>query len=118
MDSVWLGKVAPKLYRHYIGHLMADKPKFVPAALFYALFILGMVVFVLVPALDRRELSYVLTRAPLFGLVTYATFDLTSQAVLKNWPWQITVIDLAWGVVITTVTASISYLLGVQLVVK
>jgi len=105
LDSVWLGVIAPKFYQKYIGHVMAEKANFVAAGLFYALFIAGLVFFVLQPAVREGSWSMALARGALFGLVTYGTYDLTSQAVVKNWPWLVTGVDLLWG---TFITAAVS----------
>lgn len=102
LDSLWLTKISPKLYKEQIGHLMADKPNLPAAGLFYIIYILGLVVFVVQPAVDKGSVLYAATRGALFGLVAYATFDLTSLAVLKNWPLKITLIDLTWGAVLTS----------------
>ena len=112
LDSVWLGVIAPKLYRNYLGHLMADKPNFIAAGVFYAIFIVGLVAFVVVPALDKQSLAHATMFGALFGLVTYATFDLTSQAVFKNWPTTITVIDMAWGTILAAGVSTVAYLLA------
>ena len=116
LDSVWLGVIAPKLYRNYLGHLMADKPNFIAAGVFYAVFIVGLVAFVVAPALDKQSLAYAAGFGALFGLVTYATFDLTSQAVFKNWPTTITIIDIAWGTILSAGVASVAYLVSNALV--
>lgn len=116
LDSFWLGIVSPKLYKHYIGHLMADKPNLFAGGIFYLIFILGLTIFVIVPALDKQSLAHAAGYGALFGLVTYATFDLTSQAVFKNWPTAISVIDITWGIILTSAVSSVAYLLAKQFV--
>lgn len=111
LDAVWLGKISPKLYKNNIGHLMAKRPNFFAAAVFYGLYILGVTIFVIVPAIDSAALAVALLKGGLFGLVAYATFDLTAQAVLRNWPTKITVIDLAWGSFVTSLTAGLVFTL-------
>lgn len=108
LDSVWLVKVAPKFYKTHIGHLMADNPNLLAAGLFYAIYIAGLVVFVVQPAVAEKSVVYAATRGALFGLVAYSTFDLTSNAVFKNWPAQVTVIDLIWGTLLTTGVSSLA----------
>ena len=117
IDSFWLGKVAPKLYKENIGHLMADKPNLVAAGIFYLTFLVGLVAFVIVPALNKESWAWAAGMGALFGLVTYATFDLTSQAVLKNWPTKITVIDLAWGMILSATISLITYLIASRYIV-
>lgn len=112
VDIVWLTKIAPRLYRSHIGHLMADKAMLLPALLFYLIFITGLVVFVILPSLSEGSLASLISKAALFGLVTYATFDLTNQAVLKNWPLSITLIDIAWGMFITTTSSIIVFIIA------
>ena len=87
---------------------MAKKPNWLAAALFYMIFIIGLLVFVIQPSLGG-SLWHLVKLSSLFGLVTYATFDLTNQAVLKDWPTAISVIDIAWGVIITTLSSLVIY---------
>ncbi|PWB53914.1 MAG: DUF2177 domain-containing protein [Anaerolineales bacterium] len=115
IDIVWLGLVAGTLYRSYLGFLFAPTTNWVAAVLFYLLFILGILVFVVVPGLQDSSLKATLLRAVLFGLVTYATYDLTNLATVKNWPVLITVIDMAWGMVLSVLVSYISFLAGKRL---
>lgn len=111
LDSVWLGLVAPKFYKKNIGFIMAENPNFFAAALFYLVFIGGLVIFVLQPALNSGSWHTALLKGAFFGLVTYATFDLTNQAVIKNWPWLVTGVDLLWGSFITGLVSVVVYLI-------
>ena len=115
-DSVWLVKIAPKLYKQYIGHLMAKRPNLQAAGLFYGLYIVGLLVFVLVPAINMGSINHAIGYGALFGFFTYATFDLTSQAVFKNWPWAITGIDLLWGSFVTMTSSTVVYALYSHLI--
>lgn len=105
IDFVWLGTVAKGIYADRIGHLLADSPNKVAAVLFYAIFVAGLVFFVIRPALERGSWSYALLAGAFFGLVTYATWDLTNLAVLEGFPVSIVPIDMAWG---TFLAASVS----------
>jgi uncharacterized membrane protein len=109
IDAVWLGVIAPRFYRKYIGHLMAENANLFAAGLFYVLFIAGLTMFVIQPAIKEASWLVALTRGAFFGLVTYATFDLTNQAVLKNWPWTVTLVDMLWGTVLAASVALTSY---------
>lgn len=106
IDMVWLGLVAPKFYRTHIGFLLAPSPNWLAAIIFYLLFIAGILVFVVVPGLGDAATATTLLRGAFFGLVTYATYDLTNQATVKDWPVIVTVVDLIWG---TLLTAAVSY---------
>jgi uncharacterized membrane protein len=117
IDSVWLLKVSPKLYKNNIGHLMADKPQLWAALLFYLIFIAALLVLVLIPALNDKSLAHAAVFGAVFGLVTYATFDLTSQAVFKDWPIKITILDLVWGTSLTTLVSVIVYWLSDKFIV-
>ena len=108
VDLIWLGFVAKKLYSKYLGYIMSDKVNWSAAILFYALFIIGLLVFVINPA---KSVGNALLLGAFFGLVTYATYDLTNLATLKNWPVFITIIDLIWGTVLSASTSTISYLI-------
>lgn len=100
IDAVWLTTIANSFYKNKLGHLLADKPSLGPAAVFYALYIVGLVVFVIKPGIDQ-SLATVAWRGALLGLVMYATYDLTNQSTLKNWPQSLTIVDLLWGTFIT-----------------
>jgi len=109
IDMLWLTIIASKFYKSQIGHLMADKAKLLPAAIFYILFIAAMVYFVIVPALEHQNLTRLIISAAIFGLVTYATYDLTNMATLKDWPLLVTVVDIAWGTFISLAVSLITY---------
>jgi uncharacterized membrane protein len=111
VDLVWLGIIAKDLYAKYLGHLMAKSVNWPAAIIFYLIFILGLVVFVIQPTLTEGNLIKGLGMAALFGLVTYATYDLTNLATLRDWPIMITVIDLAWGTTLSTLVTLISVLI-------
>lgn len=104
IDAVWLTQMASRLYQPTIGHLLAPEPDLVAALVFYLLYILGMVVFTVRPAQRDASLKSAAGRGALFGLVAYATYDLTNQATLINWPWFVTFIDLIWGTFLTGTT--------------
>lgn len=111
LDMVWLVKIAPKFYRTHIGHLMADKPNLIAALFFYLIFIFGLVYFVYLPTQGETNLGLVALQGGLFGFVTYATFDLTNMAVLKNFPLRVVLIDLVWGSFISMAVSMVMALL-------
>jgi uncharacterized membrane protein len=112
IDMVWLLVIAKNLYKSKIGHLMADKANLLAAVVFYLLFVAAMVFFVISPAVEKQSLVYALGAGAFFGLVTYATYDLTNLATLRDWPLSITLIDLAWGTFITSTTCFLSTLIS------
>lgn len=107
-DYVWLTKISPAFYREHIGHLMAESPNLSAALFFYLIFIAGLTYFAVLPMTRDFKPSRAFTHGAFFGLVTYATFDLTSQAVFKDWPTIMTIADLAWGSILSGVTTAIS----------
>jgi uncharacterized membrane protein len=111
IDLLWLGIIAKKLYQNQIGHLLKTDVNWVAAIIFYLLFIGGLVIFVLMPAVEKGSIVQALYMGALFGLLTYATYDLTNLATMKDWPLQITLIDLAWGTFLGASTSTISYFL-------
>jgi uncharacterized membrane protein len=112
IDLVWLGLVARTFYRKYLGYLMAANPNWLAAIIFYLLFVVGILVFVVVPGLADNSVKTTLLRAALFGLISYATYDLTNLATVKNWPLTITIVDLLWGTTVSVLVSYISFLLG------
>ena len=114
LDYVWLGYVGKKLYYREMGNLLLKKPNMLTALLFYVIYVVGTVVFVVVPALEKESLLYATGMGALFGLVAYATYDLTNLATMKGFSRKIVIIDLLWGALITMLTATGAYL-AVQL---
>jgi uncharacterized membrane protein len=112
IDMFWLGLVARSFYQQYLGFLMAPSPNWFVAAIFYLLFIVGILVFVVVPGLESGSLKTTLLRAALFGLITYATYDLTNLATIKDWPVLITVVDLLWGTFLSVSVSSVGFVVG------
>lgn len=111
IDMLWLTVVAKDLYSKYLGYLMAPNVNFAAAAIFYLIFIVGLLFFVIDPALRMESLQYALFAGLFFGFVTYATYDLTNLATVKDWPITITIIDLIWGSALGAMTSVFSYLL-------
>jgi uncharacterized membrane protein len=112
IDALWLGLVAPGFYRSQIGHLMAETPNLFAAGIFYLLFVGVLVHFVIEPALRIGTIREAWVRGALLGLVTYATYDLTNLATLRDWPLLVTIVDLAWGTTLTAGTAAASVWAG------
>ena len=109
VDMVWLGLAAKNFYAKHIGFLMKANVNWAAAILFYLLFIAGLVVFVVVPALEKGSWVRALLFGALFGLITYATYDLTNLATLKDWPLVVTVVDLIWGAVLAASVSVATY---------
>jgi len=112
IDSLWLGLVAPSFYRSQMGYIMAETPNFFAAGLFYLVFVFGMVVFIVEPGVREGTLMQSVSRGALFGLVTYATYDLTNLATLEGWPVLLTVVDLTWGAVLSAAVTLVSVWAG------
>ncbi len=112
VDLVWLGLVARTFYRKYLGFLMAPKVNWPAALIFYLLFVVGILVFAVLPGLEAGSLKTTLVRAALFGLIAYATYDLTNLATLKDWPLLVTVVDLIWGTAVSVLVSLAGYFAG------
>ena len=109
IDGFWLTVVAKNFYAKYLGYLMTATPNLLAAGIFYLIYILGMVVLVLSPALERGSLVSAILTGALFGLCGYATYDLTNLATIKDWPLLVTLVDLVWGTFLSAAVAGISY---------
>ena len=112
IDMIWLGLVAKKFYREQLGSLMRAGVNWPAAVIFYLLFIVGLVFFVVYPAVEQGSWFYALWTGAFFGLICYATYDLTNLATLKNWPLKLTIVDLIWGSVLSGVLGIIGFLYG------
>jgi uncharacterized membrane protein len=115
IDMVWLLVISKDLYAKELGYLMAPTVNLLPALIFYLLFIVGLVVFVIQPALTSKSIKDLVIKAVLFGLVTYATYDLTNLATIKDWPLLITIIDLIWGMTVSTLVAVATFKISEKL---
>lgn len=112
IDMIWLGVVAKGLYRDKLGYLMASSVNWPAAITFYLLFLVGLVVFVIHPAVADSSWLKAVGLGALFGLITYATYDLTNLATVRDWPLSITLIDLIWGTVLAASVSGITYLIA------
>lgn len=112
LDLVWLGVIAKKMYADALGPLLADAPKIIPAVAFYFLYPLGVVIFVIAPALAAGSWAQALVRGALFGFFGYMTYEFTNLALIRNWPSSLVAGDIAWGVVLTAVIATAGYYAG------
>jgi uncharacterized membrane protein len=115
IDAIWLTKVAPNFYKTNIGHLMAEKPTLLPAGIFYILNIFGILIFAVIPALNNNSPRTALFMGALYGLMTYAAYDLTNYATLKDWPLNVVLVDIVWGITISAIVSYISYFIGTKL---
>ena len=112
IDLLWLGVIAKDLYQKNLAHLLSPEVNWSAAFLFYFMYIAGIILFAVKPAIDAQSLSKAMIWGALFGFFTYATYDLTNLATLKEWPIKIVVIDIIWGTVLCTLVASGSYLIS------
>ena len=104
-EVLWLSLVAGRLFRDQVGHLLRPEFRVGPGLVFYLIYVVGIVVFAVLPGLEARELQRSVGLGALLGLVAYSTFDLTSMSVFKDFPLRLASIDILWG---TFVTASVS----------
>ena len=111
IDAIWLTVAAQRLYRPLMGDMLVDGFRLAPAVLFYLVYIVGIVVFAILPALASDRWTTATSFGAFLGLFAYATYDLTNQATLKNWPVMVTVADLCWGTFLTAVAATAGFLI-------
>ena len=110
LDFAWLTVVAPKFYQAQVGALLLEKPNLLPAVAFYLLYVAGLVIFCVSPALETASWTRALVMGALFGLVAYATYDLSNLATLKGWTASLSVVDMCWGAVASAGASTCGYL--------
>ena len=115
IDMVWLVLVAKKFYSQQIGFLMRPDINWTAAIIFYLLFIAGLIVFVISPAVEKNSWVHALLYGAFFGLITYATYDLTNLSTLKDWPVLVTIVDLIWGTVLAASVSLVTYLISLKI---
>lgn len=116
IDLLWLGVIAKNYYRTQLKGILTDAVNWPIAFLFYALFIVGVMYFAIIPGVEAKSLQKALLNGALFGFFTYATYELTNAATIVTWPKQLIVVDIVWGVVLTTSVAAVGYLILSKLV--
>ncbi len=109
IDMLWLGVVARSLYRNQLGSLLSDTVNWPVAFAFYFLFLLGLLIFATLPAIEAKSLSHALIYGALFGFFAYATYDLTNWSTLRDWPWLVSVVDMVWGTVLSASVSAATY---------
>ena len=116
VDFGWLSVMVPRFYQPALRDILAEKISAPPALIFYLLYPLGLVVLVVLPALKETDLLPVALRGALMGFICYATYDLTNQATLRAWPTALTLVDMAWGTVLSGFAAVISFWVARKLI--
>jgi uncharacterized membrane protein len=109
IDMIWLGFVAKNFYAKQLGSIVKPEINWIAAILFYLLFIAGLLIFVILPSIEKNSWTHALLFGALFGLIAYATYDLTNLATLKNWPLLVTIVDMIWGAIIAALVSTITF---------
>lgn len=112
IDLVWLGVVAAQFYQRHLGSLLAPQVRWVPAVLFYLVFITGVLVFAVLPGLSAGSLARALAYGAFLGFMAYATFDLTCLALFRDFPVVVVVVDLIWGTCLSAMVTAAGYGIG------
>jgi uncharacterized membrane protein len=112
IDMVWLGFVARPFYVKHLGYILSPQVNWTAAMAFYLMYIVGIIFFAVRPALDAESLQRAILLGAFFGFITYATYDLTNLATLKDWPLTVVIVDIAWGTVLCALVATGSFLIG------
>lgn len=118
IDFIWLGLVASDFYQNQIGQLLREKFLLLPAFIFYLIFVFGLLVFAVSPALSQNSMTRALILGGLFGFVAYATYDLTNFATIREWPLLLTIVDMLWGTVLGATVAALTVFLSQKLGIK
>jgi uncharacterized membrane protein len=112
IDLIWLGAVAKGFYQKNLSFVLSPQVNWPAAILFYVLYIGGILIFAVVPAVSRDSWQHAMVYGALFGFFTYMTYELTNLALLKDWPLNVVVVDIIWGVVLCTAVATLSFILA------
>ena len=116
LDAIWLGLISRNLYQREIGELLLPKPNLGAAAVFYVIYITGLVYFCVVPGVAGPSALRGLLNGAMFGIVAYATYDLTNLATLKGWSTTLVFIDIAWGAVASAIASAVAVAITTRVV--
>ena len=109
IDLIWLGVVAKNFYQKNLKYILSPDVNWTAAIIFYLISIAGILIFAVLPAVAKDSLRHAVVWGALFGFFTYATYDLTNLALLKDWPLNIVFVDILWGVVLCSAVAALSF---------
>ena len=109
IDMAWLGTMASLFYKPMLGDIAIAGVNLPPAVVFYAIYPVGLMIFAIEPALRAGSSVGALTYGALFGFFTYATYDLSNQATLRNWTLSLTAVDVAWGTFLGALTSVVTF---------
>jgi uncharacterized membrane protein len=112
IDMLWIGVLAKDFYRNNLGHLLRSDINWAAALIFYLLYIVGILIFATLPALEKQSLRQAVVLGALFGFFAYATYDLSNLATLKDWPVKVVFVDILWGMFVTASVAAASFFIG------
>lgn len=115
IDLIWLGVVARSFYQNQIGHLMRANVNWPAAIVFYLIFVTGIIVLAVWPAIERQSLGHAIALGALLGMVTYAAYDLTNLATLEGFPFKVVLVDMLWGTVLCAAVSSVTYLASTRM---
>jgi uncharacterized membrane protein len=105
LDIIWLTLAVPAIYKPQLGNLLSDQPNLMVGGLFYLVYVIGVVVFAVLPAASAQSWLLAIGLGALLGLVAYGTYDFTNLATTRDWPWVVSVIDLCWGIFVSAAAA-------------
>lgn len=112
VDMIWLGYLAKSFYKKNLAGILSGGVNWTAAVIFYLIYIAGILVFAVIPALEKGSPEKSIIWGLLFGFFTYATYDLTNMATIRGWPLKVVIVDICWGMVLSAAVAALSYLGG------
>ncbi len=110
LDAIWLGFIARNFYAKYLAVYLTDNVIWLSAIIFYLIFNIGLLIFVILPSIEKNSYTTLILYSLLYGLVTYATYDLTNYATIKDWPFAVTIVDIIWGMFVALASSSAAFL--------
>ena len=116
IDLIWLGVAAKGFYQKNLKYILSPNVNWTAAIIFYLMYIAGILIFAVLPGIAKDSVRHAAMWGALFGFFTYATYDLTNLALLKDWPLNIVVVDILWGVVLCTAVATSSFYIAKWLI--
>ena len=114
IDFLWLGLIAKPFYDKHLGYILRSQVLWAAAILFYLFFLLGLVVFVIAPAVESGSLVKAILLGLFFGFITYQTYELTNYALVKDWPFIVVIVDIAWGMVLSALVSAVTFILATK----
>jgi len=118
IDVIWLSFAVKYFYKPQLGSLLNEKPVMWAAILFYLIYVVGLSIVIIQPALINNSILQAFWTGIVFGIVAYGTYNFTNMATIQNWSPYVVFVDLFWGGILTGTSSAFGIYLAKKFLVS